>query len=1481
MVINNHQTPTDKRCADARKHIEGGIIVRSALLILALMLIAPASVYDSSSKSSQTPMMESSPHSESIKITPNGSMLQNLLGLGIENGFADVRTSEAWTHIGKFTVEGLERIHTPPVPLQKARSDLVLLIVDGNIPLPQVRAEIQKTTSATIHDFIAPSGFTVQGSSHDLVKLRGIYGVAAVHSVPLDFLLDPSIWESVNQGESFDARVDGWRDAEGHRQPLVRIGEINHRLSNAVPSSASAPAGASEGRFDVLLNPRELTTALMNPAVAWVGPTPHFGLHNSKAVLHMDVGSMRSKYATTLDGAGELIAIADSGLDSDHGDFGTRVHAVKDVINDGDTSDSQGGHGTHVACSALGDGSRGGYAGTAPGADVYFQAMMRNWDGAFMSPSLDSLLRTAYNDGARIHTNSWGSQTIRGSYTTEAQDLDSRSYTYDRVTSGYSGFTILFANGNDGDEGSGSVGAPATAKNSISIGNHHNRGGSSPNKVSDSSSRGPTDDGRIKPDVVAPGTWVRSCKAQEMTDSSSASWEDSSGWYIEFSGTSMAAPHAAGLSAILRQYLMDEGGRPSPQGSLIKAMMILGAVDIGTRDIPNNVEGWGRVNLKETLDPGDGRTVWVDDRTSLSSGQWQDYPIQVDIQNRAFKAVLTWSDYRGSTSASKALVNNLDLEVIDPSGVVYRGNDFQNGKSLANGNGDNTNNVEVVLVDYAKQGTWTVRVRDSAHGGPKAQMFSIAIAAQGADRVLPDVVLVPNSLTALDELPERGKQTQIAAEVRNTGNGELTDVRVSLLAGSQTFVDKVFDMGPGTRERMIWDWTPSTAGPILLRLNIDPSNQLEEGNESNNILENSITVADAGVRVESDKKTIQLTNSSTVTSSWDTRIRNSAMRATNGSVLVDEQVFRSEDGAFMPWSVSLSKANFTLSSLEEDTFTVYLSHAAAPSPGTYVVRVKALDLDAGLSQTTSLYMMVGIIPAVRIDLPPGELPVHPVNSTTFEFKLTNLGNAEQGYDMILEPPLGWSVGFDEIGSHPNVPQATSGALNPGGSIQADVSIQPPHVMPSSGSKARLDVRIISQMVEGNEWTFSLDLVTERHDNITLDLKNGNLPRVAEVGKQVRLVWTIENIGNSEIDSIIETEAPLGWEITGPSTLIIDRNGNPTIIFDVLAVDRPLDGDFSLRVVSRDGSELASGTVPLLVSGTASIEFKRLIHADDTYDENAADLRPIGRGEFAIIRAEVYYDGSAAWHPQVTTVSPPGWSVDCDPLGSVDSGTSATLDCGLLISDQVSAGDSGEIIIELSSGGTSANFTFTIASAIRHSVIWRVIDAPQMTLDETAEFAIQLENTGEGAVIGPVLLQPPSGWIISPNRLIFDPINPGDSALLEFTLKPTTRLSTPSLFLSLSVSGVEGGEQELSLRLSPTAPNQAESSVSASEDDGEWPLGIIIFLILVLLGIASAIAYVLVQQKSNHEPPQTSITFPHKTPWDESTDVSNPLPEELD
>jgi hypothetical protein len=245
------------------------------------------------------------------------------------------------------------------------------------------------------------------------------------------------------------------------------------------------------------------------------------------------------------------------------------------------------------------------------------------------------------------------------------------------------------------------------------------------------SSRGPTDDGRIKPDVVAPGTWILSGYSdlyQQGYEGDPVNPQNGlyqwDGWGMPFNqdykymgGTSMSNPIAAGAATVVRDYYQKAYSH-NASAALVKATLINSAVDLldenndGAIDndfpIPNFHEGWGRVNVANATDGG---YEYVDQTTGLSTGGNNTYQYSLTSGGSAFKVSLVWSDFPSTEAASKNLVNDLDLVVTGPGGSpVYRGNVFSGGWSQTGGSADRTNNVENVYVQSAASGTWTVQV---------------------------------------------------------------------------------------------------------------------------------------------------------------------------------------------------------------------------------------------------------------------------------------------------------------------------------------------------------------------------------------------------------------------------------------------------------------------------------------------------------------------------------------------------------------------------------------------------------------------------------------------------------------------------------------------------------------------------------------------------------------------------------------------------
>ena len=245
------------------------------------------------------------------------------------------------------------------------------------------------------------------------------------------------------------------------------------------------------------------------------------------------------------------------------------------------------GHGTHVAGSVLGNGTRSGsnaaahaytssHAGTAPEASLVFMAL--NTDGSSGIQCIDlngDFLAKGYQEGARISSNSWGANTA-GGYNQISSLVDDYIWRH-------KDYLVLYAASNAGP-GAQTVGAPGTAKNVLTVGASENNrpdkdaDADNPNSMAGFSSRGPTADGRIKPDVVAPGTWVLSVRAAQAPDGSF--WGNFNQDYAFMGGTSMATPLAAGGAALVREWMEKARGIAAPSAALLKALLVNGATQL-------------------------------------------------------------------------------------------------------------------------------------------------------------------------------------------------------------------------------------------------------------------------------------------------------------------------------------------------------------------------------------------------------------------------------------------------------------------------------------------------------------------------------------------------------------------------------------------------------------------------------------------------------------------------------------------------------------------------------------------------------------------------------------------------------------------------------------------------------------------------------------------------------------------------------------
>jgi serine protease AprX len=497
----------------------------------------------------------------------------------------------------------------------------------------------------------------------------------------------------------------------------------------------------------------------------------------------------------------EIIAICDNGLDTGdinniHPDLAGQVMAIEPIEitgilnnrldNPANFGPDTSGHGTHVAGSVIGKGSHSLSIGQAPitgsafGSKLLFQANEfhgllngRNITGQKIY-NLKNLFKSAYEQGARIHSNSWGGK--KNEYGSLCKQLDEFMWRH-------KDFLVIVAAGNEGIHSQpengidqSNITVPGTAKNCLTVGASENdRKGEfvdtygqmssirfpyppfdtnqfvdSINDIAAFSSRGCCQEGRFKPDVVAPGTFVLSTKSSQIPIESDVRQIGSSHYplapdhYLYMSGTSMATPLVAGCAARVRQHLRLHIDKPinMPSAALIKATLIHSAQYINYEDKHldsspwvDNEQGWGRVTLANSLvSLKDTVKVIFEDRPEgLITGESYEYKIKITDAKAALRIILAYTDYPGEN-----LFNNLFLMLYSPDNKYFYGNDFASEQKP-----DETNNVEGIIVESPQEGFWRIVViayyvrsfSDPVDGNREPQDFALVASGSGLEIV--------------------------------------------------------------------------------------------------------------------------------------------------------------------------------------------------------------------------------------------------------------------------------------------------------------------------------------------------------------------------------------------------------------------------------------------------------------------------------------------------------------------------------------------------------------------------------------------------------------------------------------------------------------------------------------------------------------------------------------------------------------------------
>ncbi|MEQ8517692.1 MAG: S8 family serine peptidase [Cytophagales bacterium] len=394
-------------------------------------------------------------------------------------------------------------------------------------------------------------------------------------------------------------------------------------------------------------------------------------LHRANAI---DVPSANGYH---YDGTGVSVALADDGPVGPHIDLEGRVVQVGNM----------GGNGTHGDMTVgilMGAGNLNPrFAGMATGVEMRYYDIFPPG-----GPSYDHVNSAVsnYNTFGTVITSTSYSEGSGGVYTSTSQFVDQQIHQNPSIIH-------VFSAGNAGPGFSTITGGRKAAKNTIATANLEYQ-----DIRTNSSSRGPAADGRVKPDISANGTNQMSL--------------DANNGYSPGGGTSAACPGIAGILSQLYQAHRDLNAGADPTSSLMKAILLNTAEDLGNPG-PDYSFGWGRVNALRALKTMEENRIMED---SLSQGDSMTHIITVPAGVGELKVMVYWLDKEGSPAANQALVNNLDMVLTDPSNTSWQPwvLNPSNPTALATRGIDNLNNMEQVTLSNPAAGSYSVKVKGAS-----------------------------------------------------------------------------------------------------------------------------------------------------------------------------------------------------------------------------------------------------------------------------------------------------------------------------------------------------------------------------------------------------------------------------------------------------------------------------------------------------------------------------------------------------------------------------------------------------------------------------------------------------------------------------------------------------------------------------------------------------------------------------------------------
>lgn len=547
------------------------------------------------------------------------------------------------------------------------------------IPTLQVQEELARLDVRLLEYIPEKTYISSLPNAFDIHLLKS-FQIRAIHAINKDYKLAPGVLELItlskgNASKKLEFVIHTYNDIPKN----IIISKLEALNITVLKLNAETPF------FHCILPLEDIQNLAAHAFISYIDkPTPigekedrgARALHRTSAIDNELKGGLH------YDGTGVNVCVRDDGKIGPHIDYKNRLDQSLTYANQSFST-----HGDMVSGILFGGGNLNpDVTGTAKGAFLY----LLDYEADFMDETL-----MLHKDKHVVITSSSYSDGCNDGYTDYAYTVDKQIYDYPTLMHVFSAGNVGNTDcGYGAGQGWGNItGGHKMGKNSIAVGNTDELG-----VLDNTSSRGPANDGRIKPDICAQGTSQLSTYPNNT---------------INFGGgTSAAAPGVSGVLAELNQAYRELNNGLVPSSALLKACILNTANDLATPG-PDFSTGWGQVNALRAFNIINKMQYWTN---SVSQSEKQTNSIKVPTGTKRLNVMIYWAEKPAAVMSSKALINDLDLTLTDSLGNKFMPwilDPTPVSDSLAKPatkGEDHLNNMEQVSIDKPAAGNYNINV---------------------------------------------------------------------------------------------------------------------------------------------------------------------------------------------------------------------------------------------------------------------------------------------------------------------------------------------------------------------------------------------------------------------------------------------------------------------------------------------------------------------------------------------------------------------------------------------------------------------------------------------------------------------------------------------------------------------------------------------------------------------------------------------------